>query len=244
MTIRNLRIHGDNIVECERTLKMIAEAYHSTYEWINSPVYFPKYIIQTKDNLFEIELLSGHGRWSGIHLGDIIYKAGGRLRECADSYLTEIKDDQEVVLLAIEYCSALPAGNNAWQRNGRALASVFANVPYLYYAEIGGIELDHNRKPKAPRYPNPAVPFSYVSLSNDTNSVCLPVYCAHPSMTSQNLLTYKSALGYNDGLVFIRQILNGEGTTSIVNNLKDKAVKMVEILSNNRKKNDTLKGKE
>ena len=76
------------------------------------------------------------------------------------------------------------------------------------------------------------------------NSVCLPVYRAHPSMTSQNLVAYKSALGYNDGLVFIRQILNGEDTTLTVNSLKDKAVKMVEILSNGRKKKDTLKGKE
>ena len=63
-------------------------------------------------------------------------------------------------------------------------------------------------------------------------------------MTSQNLVAYKSALGYNDGLVFIRQILNGEDTTLTVNSLKDKAVKMVEILSNGRKKKDTLKGKE
>lgn len=244
MITRNLRIHGDNIVECERTLKMIAEAYNSTYKLLSSPVYFPKYSIQTTNCLFVIELLSGHGRWSNIDLGDIIYKAGGRLRESADSYLTEISGTQETVLLGIEYCSALPAGNNAWQRNGRALASVFANVPYLYYAEIGGIELDENRNPKAPRYPNPAVPFSYVSLSHDMNSVCLPVYRAHPSMTSQNLVAYKSALGYNDGLVFIRQILNGEDTTLTVNSLKDKAVKMVEILSNGRKKKDTLKGKE
>ena len=183
MITRNLRIHGDNIVECERTLKMIAEAYNSTYKLLSSPVYFPKYSIQTTNCLFVIELLSGHGRWSNIDLGDIIYKAGGRLRESADSYLTEISGTQETVLLGIEYCSALPAGNNAWQRNGRALASVFANVPYLYYAEIGGIELDENRNPKAPRYPNPAVPFSYVSLSHDMNSVCLPVYRAHPSMT-------------------------------------------------------------
>lgn len=244
MITRNLRIHGDNIVECERTLKMIAEAYNSTYELLNSPVYFPKYFIKTKDVLFVIELLSGHGRWGGIDLGDIVYKAGGRLRESADSYLTEIKGTQETVLLGIEYCSALPAGNNAWQRNGRALASVFANVPYLYYAEIGGIELDENRNPKAPRYPNPAVPFSYVSISNDMNSVCLPVYRAHPSMTPQNLAAYKSALGYDDGLVFIRQILNEEDTTLTVKSLKDKAVKMVEILSNGRKKKDTLKGKE
>lgn len=244
MITRNLRIHGDNIVECERTLKMIAEAYNSIYELQKSPVYFPKYSIKTKDCLFVIELLSGHGRWSDIDLGDIIYKAGGRLRESADSYLTEISGTQETVLLGIEYCSALPAGNNAWQRNGRALASVFANVPYLYYAEIGGVELDENRNPKAPRYPNPAVPFSYVSLSHDMNSVCLPVYRAHPSMTSQNLVTYKSALGYSDGLVFIRQILDGEDTTLTVNSLKDKAVKMVEILSNGRKKKDTLKGRE
>ena len=43
---------------------------------------------------------------------------------------------------------------------------------------------------------------------------------------------------------FIRQILNKEDTTLTVNRLKDKALKMVEILSNGRKKNDTLKGKE
>ena len=244
MTTRNLRIHGDNIVECERTLKMIAEAYNSTFELLNSPVYFPKYAIKTKEYLFVIELLSGHRRWSKIDLGYIVYKAGGRLRESADSYLTEVSGAHETVLLGIEYCSALPAGNNAWQRNGRALASVFANVPYLYYAEIGGIELDENRNPKAPRYPNPAVPFSYVSLSHDMNSVCLPVYRAHPSMTPQNHAAYNSALGYDDGLVFIRQILNGEDTSLTVNSLKDKAVKMVEILSNGRKKKDTLKGKE
>lgn len=244
MITRYLRIHGDNIVECERTLKMLAEAYNSIYELENSPIYLPKYSIKTNDCTFVIEMLSGHGRWSDIDLGDIIYKAGGKLRESADSYLTEIIDTQEKVLLGIEYCSALPAGNNAWQRNGRALASVFANVPYLYYAEIGGIELNENRNPKAPRYPNPAVPFSFVSLSHDMNSVCLPVYRAHPSMTSQNLLLYKSALGYSDGLTFIRQILNGEDISQTVNSLKDKAVRMVEILSNGRRKKDTLKGKE
>lgn len=242
MTTRYLRIHGDNIVECERTLKMIAEAYNANYELLYSPIYFPKYSIQTKNCVFVIEMLSGHGRWSNVDLGDIIYKAGGRLRESADSYLTEIIGSQEKVLLGIEYCSALPAGNNAWQRNGRALASVFANVPYLYYAEIGGIELDENRNPKAPRYPNPAVPFSYVSISHDMNSVCLPVYRAHPSMTSKNLVSYKSALGYGDGLIFIRQILNGEDTAQTVKSLEEKAVKMVEILSNGRKKKDTLKG--
>ena len=175
MAKRFLRIHGDNIVECERTLNMIVEALNASCVLQKSPIYLPKYRIQTDGCVFEIELLSGHGRWGGIDLGDIIRKSGGRLRESADSYITEIENGAEHVLLGIEYCSALPAGNNAWQRNGKALASVLANVPYLYYAEIGGIELDENRTPKAPRYPNPAVPFSYITLSKDTGRVCLPV---------------------------------------------------------------------
>lgn len=239
---RLLRIHGDNIVECERALKMIAEAFHSTAVLQNSPIYFPRYVIQASDCEFEIELLSGHGRWSGIDLGEIIHKAGGKLRESADAYLTEIVGGREIMLMAIEYCSALPAGNNAWQRNGRALASVLANVPYLYFAEIGGVELDSNRLPKSPRYPNPAVPFSYVALSLDMGTVCLPVYRAHPSITQQNYNVYKSALGYNESLVFIRRTINREDTTDIVVSLKEKAIRMVEILSNRRKQKDTLQG--
>lgn len=244
METKLFRIHGDNIVECERTLTMISQAFNSPYILNESPIYFPKYTIRTGNCIFNIELLSGHGRWSGIDLGEIIHKSGGKLRESADSYITEIIGGEEIVLLAIEYCSALPAGNNAWQRNGRALASVFANVPYLYYAEIGGIELDDNRIPKAPRYPNPAVPFSYVSLSHDMNSVCLPVYRAHPSMTIENRELYKEALGYSDALVYIKQIIENQNTSVIEKVLANKALKLVEILSANRRTHDTLRGNE
>lgn len=241
MTRRFFRIHGDNIVECERTLKMISEAFGATYKLLDSPLYLPKYLVENKDSTFVIELLSGHGRWGEIDLGDIIFKSGGRLRESADSYLTEIIGDKEIVLLGIEYCSALPAGNNAWQRNGRAFASALSNIPYLYYAEIGGVELNENRQPKAPRYPNPVVPFSYVSLSHDMDGVCLPVYKEHPSMTAENRLVYESALGYGDGLIFIKQLIIGEDTQFTVTCLKNKAIRMVEILVKGRKKNDTLK---
>ena len=223
---------------------MIAEAFKASAELQKSPVYFPKYTIVTAESEFEIELLSGHGRWSGIDLGDIVHQYGGQLRESADSYITEIKDGTETVLLGIEYCSALPAGNNAWQRNGRALASVLANVPYLYYAEIGGIELDENREAKAPRYPNPAVPFSYVALSKDTGRVCLPVYRAHPSMTEANLQLYKDSLGYDEGLEYIKNIFLGNETSIIAETLAEKALKLVNILSNARKRHDTLRDDE
>ena len=96
MTRRFFRIHGDNIVECERTLKMISEAFGATYKLLDSPLYLPKYLVENKDSTFVIELLSGHGRWGEIDLGDIIFKSGGRLRESADSYLTEIMLGKEM----------------------------------------------------------------------------------------------------------------------------------------------------
>ena len=244
MDKRLFRIHGDNIVECERTLSMIAEAFKSTPKLQNCPLYFPKYTISTADSVFYFELLSGHGRWSNIDLGEIIDLSGSRLRETADSYITEIKEGQEIVLLSIEYCSALPAGNNAWQRNGRALANVLGNIPYLYYAEIGGIELDENRNPKAPRYPNPAVPFSYIALSKDSGRVCLPVYRAHPSITESNFKLFKDCLSFNDGLNYLRNTLLGTDGTKTAEMLSEKVLSLVSILSNSRKYHDTLRGKE
>lgn len=244
MKKRLFRIHGDNIVECERTLKILAEAFNTSAVLQKSPIYFPKYTIDAAHFGFEIELLSGHGRWGNIDLGEIVHQSGGRLRESADSYITEIMNGKEFVLLAIEYCSALPAGNNAWQRNGRAFASVLANIPYLFYAEIGGVELDDNRNPKAPRYPNPAVPFSYIVFSKDTGNVCLPVYGAHPSMTEETIKKYKDTLGYKDGLEYLRHIILGTDPSITVEKLSGKALSLVKILSNARKCRDTLRGDE
>jgi hypothetical protein len=36
-----LRIHGDNILECERALFLIADAFSATIELLPSPPYFP-----------------------------------------------------------------------------------------------------------------------------------------------------------------------------------------------------------
>lgn len=131
---RRFRIHGDNIVECERTLKLIIGALHASVLLLNSPLYKPKYQLQSVDGVFEFELLSGHERW-GVNIGSILMANGGILSEGADSYVTEIRGNVEVIVFALEYCSALPAGNNAWQRSGRALSSVLAGVPYIYFAE-------------------------------------------------------------------------------------------------------------
>lgn len=242
--IKSLRIHGDNIIECERTLKLISEALNvSPVLDKTAPTYMPIYELKADAFSFRIVLLSGHERW-GISISDVIKKHGGTLREGADSYITEIIDGEEKLILAIEYCSALPAGNNAWQRNGRAFSSILAGVPYLYYAEIGGAELDEDRNYKAPRYPNPIVPFSYISSSHRIGSNCMPVYRPHPSIPSHIYEVFKDSFGLEESENVIRGVLLNLDYTEYKDSLNQKCMSLISTLSKSRRTRDTLKDEE
>ncbi len=70
------------------------------------------------------------------------------------------------IVSTFEFCSALPAGNNAWQRHGRSLSLCINGVLHFHVAKIGGYELDANRAKKAPRLPNPLVLISYLRMSS------------------------------------------------------------------------------
>jgi hypothetical protein len=245
MKNRYLRIHGDNIVECERTLLLLSQAFNKKPQLkTGALLYLPQYELSINDNeILHIELLSGYGRW-GVDIADELMKNGGVLRECADSYLTEIVEGTEHILLALEYCSALPAGNNAWQRNGRAYSSVLAGVPYLYFSEIGGVELDENRNVKAPRFPNPVVPYSYLAATQRMHTFCLPVYQPHPAVTEELYQKYKDVFGQRESLQIIKRIINGTNITVALNCLTLKALSMVKTLANARKSTDTLRNDE
>ncbi|MDE6452767.1 MAG: hypothetical protein K2L27_01030 [Muribaculaceae bacterium] len=243
MIYKHIRIHGDNIVECERTLNMIYDALGGTIRLIECPVYMPVYEIITESTTYKIELLSGHGRW-GVSIGNYLMANGGILREGADSYICEVIGKQEQFLLAIEYCSALPAGNNAWQRNGRALSSVLAGIPYLFMAELGGVELNENREVIAARSPNPLVPFSYLSVTKDYNKLCTPVYRPHPSITDELYNKFSEVFGYEESLKVIKGVLTDSDYTENVNNLMSKSLRLIEILSGEKRGNKTLKGEE
>ncbi|MEY4904750.1 MAG: hypothetical protein RLZZ292_2565, partial [Bacteroidota bacterium] len=164
-----LRIHGDNIIECERALRLIALAYSAEIVSVSKILHLPIFTL-VKDNkiLFSIDLLAGHERWN-VSIASELAKHGAPLREATDAYITKVDEDknEEEILLAIEFCSALPAGNNAWQRSGRALTCSEIGIPYFYFAEIGGVELEEDRSVKAPRFPNPIVPFSYLTASKN-----------------------------------------------------------------------------
>jgi len=239
--MRQLRIHGDNIVECERTLSLLSQALGITpILQPNSPLYLPIYNFDTE---FQVELLSGYNRW-GIDIAAKLMENGGILRECADAYLTEVHGNKEHILLALEYCSALPAGNNAWQRNGRAYSSVMAGVPYLYFAEIGGVELDTDRSAKAPRYPNPVVPFSYIATSQRQTAFCLPVYQPHTTITNELFDLYRTCFGNKESLKIVHGIIMGTDYIAAKQDLSKKTLSLVILLANERHGSTTLKNDE
>jgi hypothetical protein len=207
-------------------------------------LFYPKYVIDTINGKIEIELLAGHERW-GVSINKELEEYGAPLREAADSYITVLqKDDKEKMLFAVEYCNALPAGNNAWQRNGRAITCAEIGIPYLYFAEVGGVELDAGRKVKAPRFPNPIVPFSYLTSSRTLNAICLPVYQAHPAITGELERKFSPVFGGKTSLDLVRFLIEEDKKNNSVEILEDKGLSLVRILSDERKTLDTFRGNE
>ena len=144
----------------------------------------------------------------------------------------------------MEFCNALPAGNNAWQRNGRAATCAEIGIPYLYFAEIGGVELDVNRKVKAPRFPNPIVPFSYLTTSKSLNVVCVPIYQTHPAITENLRKKFMQIFGLTSSLDLLRGIIEKSNTENSLKVLVNKGTTLVKILSADRKRIDTFRAME
>ena len=80
----HIRIHGDNIVECERTLDLISKAYETQAEVCPRSLYLPTFKLHIDcDTEITVELLSGHDRWA-ININNELSKHGAQLREAAD----------------------------------------------------------------------------------------------------------------------------------------------------------------
>ena len=140
----------------------------------------------------------------------------------------------------MEYSGALAAGNQAWQRNGRAYSFGLAGIPYLYVAELGGYELDTDHVRRAPRSPNPAVPFSYVSYSSSLDTPVLPVFVPNPGIDQDASSYYSSVIGEEELVEFVRtSVLNGD-TTRVANSLRKKALTFVQQLASRGRRGRTL----
>lgn len=184
--LRIYRIHGDNIVECERIAKLILDETAPTSIEISlmSPstiVYNFQFDYLGRHFEWQLELLpgfnkAGRRRWEAdIFTG--LKKSGSFLDETPDTIVTSVEAGLETILYAIEFCSALQAGNQAWQRSGRAFSTGRTGCPYLYIVDFVKYELNsRTRERKALRFPNPAVPYSYISFSRESSHFVAQVY--------------------------------------------------------------------
>ena len=135
MKHRHFGIHGDNIVECERMLSLLCQALGSDGISLSGNVPAPEIKFTAVGETYHVTLYPAFGRWQQ-DLQMYLHNVGGVLRESADAILTRFSDDTESPILAIEFCSALPAGNQAWQRSGRAYSMAKAGIPYLFITEL------------------------------------------------------------------------------------------------------------
>lgn len=180
------RIHGDNIVECERIANIIVSETNPTKKtaYLLSPstiIVDIDFAIGQRNYSWRLELLpgfnkAGRSRWEG-NIFAALKENGSFLDETPDAIVTTVDGDMETILFAIEFCSALQAGNQAWQRSGRGFSTGRTGCPYLYIVDFVKYELDAStRARKALRFPNPAVPYSYINFSKDTANFVAQVY--------------------------------------------------------------------
>lgn len=237
-------IYGDNIVECDRLFRYICSGLDASSESVAGPIdsaTCPVYIVDCDNRRLRIRFLPGYGesRWNQDILG-FIEQSGGLLREAADAILTRVEGATERPLAAIEFCGALPAGNQAWQRHGRAFSLAHARIPYFFVAELGGFELDANRERKAPRMPNAAAPFSLLAMTAIQGSVCLPVYEPNAGAASDTIEHYDSVFGQHHLHEFLRLAMFDRDTARPVAELRSACLALVKLLAESKERQDGL----
>ena len=240
-----IHIYGDNIIECERIVDYIKaglDEVSPSYAF-HSPACVQvslegKYLDTARH--FELVLFPGFNKTSLSRWNDDIYapikSAGGFLDETPDAVVTHVENDTEEILFAVEFCSALQAGNQAWQRSGRAASTARSGCPYLYIVDFLKFELDTNtRERKNVRYPNPAIPYSYINYSFESGVFCSQVYVKaeefQPSLDSR-LSSFDHGNFAEDELseYIVRKMLNMD-TGEIEKELLRKSYNVVKFLS-------------
>lgn len=186
MLPKTYRIHGDNIVECERIAKLILDETRPNF--VNVSLLSPSTVVYNicfnylgYSFEWQLELLpgfnkAGRSRWEA-NIFTRLKNSGSFLDETPDAIIAHVEHGMETILCAVEFCSALQAGNQAWQRSGRAFSTGRTGCPYLYIIDFVKYELDsRTRARKALRFPNPAVPYSYISFSRESGNFIAQVY--------------------------------------------------------------------
>lgn len=247
------RIHGDNIVECERIANIIIKTLNpnNIYSKLISPSTVALIIKATylgQEIQWCLELLPGFNkntkkRWSG-NIFDALKEAGSFFDETPDAIISVVENDtEERILLGIEFCSALQAGNQAWQRSARAFSTGRTGCPYIYIVDFVKYELDNEtRKRKNLRFPNAAVPYSYVNYSKNTGNFVAQLYTKSEEFDRSKDSAIKGFDEDNFGSkelgVYIVKKMLGLDTQSEENAILNKNMNVVQFLAD--KSDDTI----
>ena len=240
----NIKIYGDNIIECERMVDLLLSA--SQINNIKRKMSSVSCISVTANINYEnnniclfMELFPGFNkntsdRWDK-NIFDVLKNKGSFLDETPDVVIVKEQAGFEEIILAVEFCSALQAGNQAWQRSGRAFSTARAGIPYLYIVEFTKYELDSFRNRKALRFPNPAIPFSYLNYSIENGDLLAQVYFKgeeyQPDFDKKLKKFNEDIFGEYDASKYIMNLILGNEVTEYEKKLIDKNYNMVEDLS-------------
>lgn len=230
------RIYGDNIIECIRIINMIKNNEYESFneELVPLNQMSSKIILSNESYILTFELVPGFEksakkRWKENIL-DEYKKIGSTLDETADAIITKIEDTEERIISVIEFCSALQAGNQAWQRSGRAYSCARTGIPYFYIIDLPKYELDpETRERKALRFPNAVVPFSYISYSSINKTIAYEMI-----IKSQEYNENDEAFdGFDMETIFSNKELGNFLTAIITNRKTDDIVKSIEAKNQN-----------
>lgn len=244
--MKTFRLHGDNIIECERIANLLLKYCNpNSIERGFTSLACPYIIVHATapiDFVYKIEFFPGfnkshNDRWQSNIL-DLLKADGCFLDETPDIIMTELVDDCENILVALEFCSALQAGNQAWQRSGRAYSVGRAHCPYIYILDFVKYELDtQTRTRKRLRFPNPAVVYSYISHSYHTQNFISQAYIKaeefQPNFDELLENFSEDIFGEQQVVEFLLQKMIHGNTEELERELLEKNFRMVEFLSSN-----------
>ncbi|MDA9894940.1 hypothetical protein N9D98_02735 [Amylibacter sp.] len=147
----------DNIIEFDRFFEIACLALQINKNDFTYKKNIPVVLYLEKPKI-SFTALVGFGRWGDNYWTSSINKSLF-ISENPD-VLIELKTSKIKKIFAIEFCSALPAGNQSWQRYARGKELSKNGTDYFFVSELGGVELGDNRKEIAIRYPNPIVNYA------------------------------------------------------------------------------------
>jgi len=94
-------------------------------------------------------------------------------------------------------------------------------------AQLGGYELDKNRNRKAPRLPNQAIPFSYLSYSLEQDTPVLPVFVTSPGADESSRKEHADEFANDELVTLTRAILLNEDPVDSLEMLRRKVLALV-----------------